>query len=251
MAEPVLLLVMVIPLGISGLIIYSSYTARRMEYILGDDELRVNFPVSPLRLGYRKIKSAGRVEASLRFRLFGGSLPGAYFGTFKTSIGDAQVYATRHSGDFIILELTEGERILISPRDLDAFLEALSEKTEFDSTTLTKVMETRLDGRIAFVQVTVVSIAWLILAAYVASIYPGLPDVIPVHFGLNGIPNRYGSKVEILVLVAVSTLFPVLNAVFAVKFGKYNKGLTAFLGAVFFLAVGLFALVVNQILQAI
>ena len=100
-------------------------------------------------------------------------------------------------------------------------------------------------------RVAVVAIAWLVLVYYVASIYPGLPEIIPVHFGLDGVPNRYGSKVELLILVVVSALFPALNTVFAVKYGKYNKGLTMFLSVVFLLAVGLFALVVNLILQAI
>lgn len=191
-------------------------------------------------------------ETSLHFRLFGGSLPGAHWGTFTTSnLGNAQVYATRYKGEFVLLELSDGGKVLITPQEPDAFLEALREKTTFSAPTLTEVEEPRLDRRLAYSQVAVVAIAWLTLAAYVASIYPGLPGIIPVHFGLNGIPNRYGSKAEILILVAVSALFPMLNAVFAIKFGKYNRGLAVFLSVVFLLAVGLFALVVNRILQAI
>ena len=95
------------------------------------------------------------------------------------------------------------------------------------------------------------AIAWLGLIYYVASVYSGLPEIIPVHFGLDGAPNRYGGKLELIALVAVSALFPSLNTVFAVKYGRYNKGLALFLSVVFLLAVGLFALVVNQILQAI
>ncbi len=250
--EPVLFLIMIVPVAVSGLIIYSSYTAGMMEYKLEEDELRVSFPLSPLRVSYSKIRCAGKVETSLRFRLFGGSLPGAHWGTFTTSnLGSAQVYATRYKGEFILLELSDDVKVLVSPREPDAFLEALRGKTTFAAPTLTEVGEPRLDRRLATAQVVVVAIAWLTLTAYVAYIYPGLPDVIPVHFGFNGVPNRYGSKVEMLFLVVLSALFPVLNTVFALKFGKYNKGLTVFLGVVFLLAIGLFALVVNQILQAI
>jgi hypothetical protein len=243
---------MLIPLTISGLIIYSSYAAGRMEYVLGEDELKVSFPLSPLRVSYSKIKCAGKVETNLRFRLFGGSLPGAHWGTFTTSsLGNAQVYATRYNGEFVLIELSDGEKVLLSPKEPEALLEALREKTDFTVPMLAGVVESRLDRRLAYAQVAVVAVVWLALVAYVASIYSGLPEVIPVHFGFNGVPNRYGGKVELLVLVAVSALFPALNTVFAVKFGKYNKGMTIFLSAVFLLAVGLFALAVNQMLQAI
>lgn len=142
-------------------------------------------------------------------------------------------------------------RILISPLEPGAFLEALREKTTFAAPMPTTWIEPHLDRKLTYAQVAMVAIAWLALVYYVASIYPGLPEIIPVHFGLNGVPNRYGSKVELLILVAVSAIFPTLNTIFAVKYGKYNKGLTMFLSVVFLLAVGLFALVVNHILQAI
>jgi hypothetical protein len=243
---------MILPLGISGLIVYASYASGRTAYVLGENELRVSFPLSPLRISYSKIRSAGKVETSLRFRLFGGSFPGSHWGTFTTSsLGIAQVYATRYKGEFVLLELSDGNKVLISPKEPDAFLEALREKTAFAAPTLSEVAEPRLDRRLVAAQVAVVTVAWLALVFYVASVYPGLPEVIPVHFGLNGVPNRYGSKVELLFLIGISALFPSLNAIFTLKFGKYNKGLTLFLSVVFLLTVVLFAFVVNQILQAI
>jgi hypothetical protein len=250
--EPSILLTFIFPIMIGGLIVYSSYAAARMEYVLEDDGLRIRFPMSPLRISYRKIRSAGKVETSLSFRLFGGSLPGAHFGTFTTStLGRAQVYATRYKGEFVLLELTDGTKVLISPREPDALLEALRERTIFTAPQLIEVGEPRLDRRLATAQITIVAVAWIALVAYIVSIYPGLPDVIPVHFGFNGVPNRYGSKVEMLLLAGFSAIFPVMNTIFTLKFGKYNKGLTFFLCAVFLLAIGLFALVVNQILSAL
>jgi hypothetical protein len=68
---------MVLPLAISGLIIYASYSAGKMEYVLEEDALSVSFPLSTLRISYIRIRYAGKVETSLRFRVFGGSLPGA------------------------------------------------------------------------------------------------------------------------------------------------------------------------------
>jgi hypothetical protein len=246
------LLSTILPLSISGLIVYASYASGKMRYIIGEDELRISFPLSPLRIRYDKIRYAGMVETSLRFRLFGGSLPGSHWGVFATSsVGNTQVYTTKYKGEFVLLELVDGTRILISPRESDALLEALRGKTSFTAPTTIGVGEPRLDLRRAYAQVVVVAVAWLALVAYVLSIYPGLPEIIPVHFGLDGVPNRYGSKAELLLLVAVSALFPSLNTVFAVKYGRYNKGLTLFLSVIFLIAVGLFALIVNQIHQAI
>ena len=250
--DSIIALVMIIPLGISGLIVYSSYAAGGMAYVLAEEGLRVSFPLAPLRLRYDQIRGAGKVETSLGFRLFGGSLPGSYWGTFTTSnMGNVQVYATRASGVFVLLELVDGAKVLISPRDSDGFLDALKGRTTFGAPTLAEVEPPRLDRRLATIQVAVVTIAWLALVAYVASFYPGLPEVIPVHFGLDGVPNRYGSRVEMLILAAFSAIFPAMNAVFALKFGKYNRGLTTFLGVVFLFAIGLFALAFNQVLQAI
>jgi hypothetical protein len=250
--EPVMLPVMILPLAVSGLLVYASYSAGKMVYVLGEDELRVCFPLSPLRISYTRIRYAGKVETSLRFRLFGGSLPGAHWGRFTTSsLGNAQVIATRHKGSFVLLELSDGERILISPREPDAILDALKGKSGFAPSKTSEMGEPRLDRRLAYVQVSIVAIAWLALVINVATIYPGLPEIIPVHFGLNGVPNRYGNKTELLILMTLSALFPSLNTVFTLKYGKYNKCLNLFLSVVFLLAIGLFALVVNQILQAI
>ena len=150
-----------------------------------------------------------------------------------------------------MMELTDGQKVLITPREPESFIEALKKKVKVVTPTIGQVEEPRLDRRLAAVQVTVVTVAWLALMVYIAAIYPGLPEVIPVHFGLDGVPNRYGSKVEMLVIAAIATIFPAMNAVFALKFGKYNKGLTVFLSIVFLLAVCLIGLVVNQIIQAI
>lgn len=49
-------------------------------------------------------------------------------------------------------------------------------------------------------------LAVLILLApivYLASVYTNLPDSVPVHFGADGLPDRYGSKSELWALVSI------------------------------------------------
>jgi len=246
------LTIMLIPLAITGLIIYVSISAGKSEYIFEEDVLRICFPLSPLNISYDKIRNAEKVDTVLGFRIFGGSLPGAHWGTFMTSnLGKAQVFATKYKGTFVLLETEDYDKILLTPQESDAFLEVLEGKTEFSSSIPLNIVEPRLDQRLAIFQIAIVGLAWIGLVYYVASIYPNLPEIIPVHFGLNGVPNRYGSKMELILMMVVSFIFPFLNTVFALKYGKYNKGLTVFLSVVFLLVIGLFAVIVNQIVQAI
>jgi uncharacterized membrane protein len=41
-------------------------------------------------------------------------------------------------------------------------------------------------------------IVWLLPIAYLISVYPSLPESLPMHFGLNGKPDRYGNQNEFL-----------------------------------------------------
>ncbi|MEO6851615.1 MAG: SdpI family protein [Mucilaginibacter sp.] len=53
-------------------------------------------------------------------------------------------------------------------------------------------------------------VIWLLPLVYLASIYSSLPVSVPVHFGIDGHPDRYGSKGEFMgglsILVGVSAL---------------------------------------------
>ncbi|HZH38400.1 MAG TPA: SdpI family protein [Flavisolibacter sp.] len=46
----------------------------------------------------------------------------------------------------------------------------------------------------------------LVPAAYLALVWNDLPDVVPVHFGSDFKPDRYGKKEEMLVVTAITTL---------------------------------------------
>ncbi|MBS1524066.1 MAG: SdpI family protein [Bacteroidetes bacterium] len=57
-------------------------------------------------------------------------------------------------------------------------------------------------------------IVWLLPVAYLLYLYPALPASVPLHFGMNGNPDRYGNKSELIttisVLMAVSVLIYLL-----------------------------------------
>jgi len=61
-------------------------------------------------------------------------------------------------------------------------------------------------------------LSWSIMASiwsYCIYHYPGLPDVIPVHFGPNGMADGYGSKTTIflipIIVTAIVILLKVIN----------------------------------------
>jgi len=75
------------------------------------------------------------------------------------------------------------------------------------------------------------AIIWLLPAVYLLYIFPGLADRVPVHFGLNGTPDRYGSKYEFLaapfILMGMSMLvyllMKFLPAIDPKKYVKYGE----------------------------
>lgn len=75
-------------------------------------------------------------------------------------------------------------------------------------------------------------IIWLLPAIYLLSIYGGLPQTVPVHYGLSGSVDRYGNKSEFLttsiVLMGVSALvyllLKFLPAIDPKKKVRYGEG---------------------------
>jgi len=90
-------------------------------------------------------------------------------------------------------------------------------------------------------------VIWLLPVAYIVYIYPSLPASVPVHFDINGTPDRYGSKGEFLtvegILMGLSAfvylLLKFLPAIDPKKYVKYGEATfqKLALGMVFFLTV--------------
>ncbi len=68
-----------------------------------------------------------------------------------------------------------------------------------------------------------VSLASLIATVLIVSFaIPNLPDTIPCHFDFSGAPNRYGSKYELWITVAVSAFLYILTGILAMFPESYN-----------------------------
>jgi len=241
---PILFLVFLCALFavIPALIIYFTLAGRTMSYELNKDEFRVNFSPMKLKTPYTFIENVEIVNLTLLLRLFGGSWPGLHWGLFKSNKGNVNVYATRLKGDFVVISLVDGKKIAITPAEPKAFIEKINvERNRFGTATAKdrEVFES-FSRKLIYAQVAVVAVGFLVFLAYFLWVYPSLPDIVPVHFNFSWVPDRWAHKSELAIMVGLAGLFPTLNAVLALKFGKYTKGLLVFLGAVFVLVEALF-----------
>jgi len=92
-----------------------------------------------------------------------------------------------------------------------------------------------------------VSAMYIAFLGYFLWVYFQLPQIVPLHFGFNGVANRFGDKSELLWLAGISAMLPIINAILTLKFGKYERGLVILLGTIFIISVAIFVYVINTI----
>ncbi len=189
------------------------------------------------------------MNLSLSLRLFGASLPGFHWGLYRTSIGNAHVYATKISGEFAVITLDDGEKIVLSPEEPDHFLKALNGKNLPSSRLPPREIEQlkQSEKKLVYAQVLTVCLAYLAFLGYFFWVYFSLPQIVPVHFGFDGVANRFADKSELLWLAGTAGVFPAINALLTLKFGKYERGMVVLLGAIFVVVIAVFVYSINTI----
>jgi len=240
--------------AILGLMLYLTASAARMSYELGESGLNVHLGLGGIRVPYSSIAEAQKSYLTFTVRIFGGSWPGFHFGLFRVSdVGNVTVYTTQMRGEFALLTLTNGRKIVLSPEDTDGFLEGLRAYSGFfggagaskganagagaGAGAGALVEPAQMPKKIVYLQVAVVAAAFLGTLVYLLSVYPSLPQTIPVHFDANMNPNRWGDKSELFFIAGLAAIFAGLNAVLCLKFWRYGRLLTTVLTVVFLLVV--------------
>jgi hypothetical protein len=227
---------------VNGLILSLPFLGKRMSYKLGEENFVVNFGFSKRRIPYSIIKNVQLSQTTLLLRLFGASWPGLHWGLYRTKdIGNVWAYSTKMRGDFILLDLINGKKIVISPEDSESFLNEIhTQKSRFGTSNPSEIEKFEPSKRVVYIQVIAVVSAFLVFLGYLLWIYPSLPEIIPMHFDYTWNPDRWAHKSELFIIAGIAALFPIINAVLALKFGKYGKELLLFLGIVFILVITLF-----------
>ena len=244
----VLLIILgVILLLVDGLILSLSFLGKRMSYKLGEDDFIVNFGLSKRRIPYSSINNVQLSHTTLLLRLFGASWPGLHWGLYKVKdVGNAWVYSTKWRGDFVLINLVDGKKIVISPENPESFLNEINEwKISFGTASLREVETFVTSRKVVYAQVLIVAAAYIVFLGYLLRIYPSLPETIPVHFDLNWNPNRWAHKSELFLIAGVAAIFPMINTILTLKFGRYGKEVMIFLGVIFIFVIALFFEIVH------
>lgn len=232
-----------------GFIIYLTLKARNMSYEITKNEIKINF-FTNTSIPFTFIKNVEKINLTLLLRLFGGSWPGLHWGLFKTSQGNAQVYATKIHGSFILITLIDGKKVAITPAEPEAFLERIfAEQDSFEKATAKMIKQSAAySKKLVYAQIVIVTGAFLAFLGYLLWVYPSLPETVPMHFSLNWTPDHWAHKSELFIMAALAAVFPAINGVLVLKFGKYEKALIVFLGIVFVLVEILFLSIIQGIL---
>lgn len=236
-------------LGVYLAMAYLTLASGSLKYELSSKELRVRFGLFSKRVTYTRIDNAEKVQLALNIRLFGASPPGFHWGFYRTNIGNAHVYGTRISGDYVVITLQNGEKFALSPEEPDRFLNALNErKNDFGKIKPDQIKhEEQSLKKYLYAQILAVAVVYAVFMGYFFLIYASLPQIVPVHFGFDGVANRWADKSELFWLAGVALAFPIINAVLSIKFGKHERGLLLLLGIIFVMAVALFSYALNTI----
>jgi len=107
---------------------YLTFFGKNLNYELSTEEIKVNFGLLKKKIAYRQIANAEIIDLKIILRILAHSVPGFQWGSFKTSIGNINVYATKLGGEFVVVTLNDGEKLALSPAETETFLEGLKEK---------------------------------------------------------------------------------------------------------------------------
>lgn len=229
------LLMSAVFLSILGLLTYFAVAGGTTRYEVSKKSLRINFGMLKKTIPYTRIAKTEILDLNVSLRLFGASLPGFYLGVFRTNIGNVHAYATKISGNFLVLTLVDGEKYVLSPEQPEDLLEAIEHKRSFygKEDLLELAREEKKVMRLVYLQVLSVAVLYLAFLVYFVWVYVSLPQIVPLHFGFDGVPNRFGDKSELLWIAGIAGMFPLINAVLTLKFGKHERGFVILLGVIF------------------
>lgn len=235
-----LIIIIVILVFVDGLFLSLSFLGKRMSFRIRQDDFLITLGFSKREIPYSTIKDVKISETTLLIRLFGASWPGFHWGLYRArDIGNIWVYSTKISGEFVIIELVDGKKVAVSPENSKLLFNELdSRKRRFDTTKFVEDFGPSM--RTVYLQVASVAAAFFVFLGYLLWIYPQLPEIIPVHFDFNLIPNRWGHKSELFLIAGIAAIFPIINSILVLKFGKYAKSMMIFLGLIFISVIFLF-----------
>lgn len=107
-------------------LIVLAYCQKPMRYRVDEGNILVQFPFSGIRISRNEISSVVKADQDLLGDVWGGVF--GYYGNYDTILGEVRSYATR-SDRLVLITKADGKKILLSPDQPDAFIDAVNNKT--------------------------------------------------------------------------------------------------------------------------
>ncbi len=224
-----------------GLTVHGFYS---MKYEVSDEFLIFRWSFFKKTIPLQDITSVSSVsKTNLQgIRSFGVGIPGHLVGRFQLKLNGeflaTTLYATKLN-NLVILRTSDNKTYGITPENVEEFMNfiqsigPLVKKTEMDTLQPIRVSASQLK-KIQTI-ISTLFIICIILAVgtftYFLIAYQNLPETgVPLHWGIDGLPDRYGNKSELLIMVSIFTgvelLISVLVHIWMRKsdFGKVRLG---------------------------
>jgi hypothetical protein len=230
---------------IIALITYLAISSNKLKYELTPKELKIKMGLLNKKIPYNQITQTETIQLSLILKIYGAGMPGLYWGTFTTPTGYTQAYCTKRKGEYISLTLTNDQKIALSPKNNQQFLNALNQQKNNTTYQTNKKTTQTTNNNVIYTQILMVTVAYCAFLSYFFTTYTALPQIIPLQIDFNGLVTRWGNKTELLWLIGLVTSFPIINTAIALKFGKYTRNLLIVLGITFIATTALLALTLH------
>ena len=209
-------------LGLLGLIVYWLYGLSRSGYSLDRNMLVIHWgPVEQIIPTGQIERAFTGDEVEERIPFYGAIWPGHCVGQGEIpGEGTALFYATVPPKQQIYV-VTPDITFGISPADHDGFLESLRKRMEMGSTQVVERFTKRPDflrweiwqDRVGLVLLLSSLLTLLALTGLLCFQFPALPRMVPLHFDIEGQPDRLEARGQIFSIPLIGFLALLLNGV--------------------------------------
>jgi hypothetical protein len=217
----ILVLGVVLSLPALALLAYWVYSFYTLCYRLDRDVLTITWGVTqevvPLA-AIQEVKEGVDFDGApvLKWLRWSGYMAGA--GQIP-GLGATQFYATAPPDRQVIL-VTPGQALALSPADRNGFLADLEAHCKLDPSPDVAAVRSRpalfglpvWSDRLAQAWLVAAVLTNLALFGYIALRFPGLPNLLPLHFDPTGVPDRIGYRIEVFRLPVIGLVVLVANA---------------------------------------
>jgi hypothetical protein len=228
----------VIILFIFGIVTYGYFN---MAYILKTDKLILRWAFFKKSIPYDKILEISRISGKIKagIRIGGVGIPGYLQGKFKLLLDGGfktiSLYSTKINHLIVIKSKINNKLRLfgITPKDSELMIDSISKfNSNIKITTIDTDKQfdqdrnlTEKNKKISKLIFIIGIIALIIIIIYFAINYNLLPETdIPLHWGIDGKVDRWGSKTELIgYILFISLIGLFLNLIFYISLNRKTE----------------------------